>query len=413
MCSLLWRSFAFLLLFISQSTYAQVEKCSQIQSYRDAMECIALTAPDIRQSQLQVEATGAQVDQARLFANPEIQSNSFSSSENGSGDQFSTETQLYLPIQLGGKRSARGRAAEAIQKSAAATAQSTKERILIESAQNFHRLRQLSLEVELTEEAIHRFERIISTFRTRGHLNPEQQVSLTVFRYALEEEKQKKAQALADQHAISSSLSLLLGQKLQVTKNMLPQAPQKWPTITDKNIDNFSEVQLSKARLSEADANLNLAKANAWPDVKIGPAYERRAEATGSKDNLGVALAMEIPIFNRNQGEKRAADLSRQIAIIEADKKARAYSEGFDSLLEQYKLITSALVTAPTQAELEKGHRDFETQFKRGLVPYNLIIEAHRQLHETVQTKHQQELRALDLLWRIHQMNGKLSPEVL
>lgn len=413
MYSLFWRSFAALLLFVSQRSYADPGDCRQISSYREAMSCIAIVAPDIRQSQLQIDVASAQADQARLFANPEIQSNNYRSSENGSSEQFSTDTQLYFPMQLGGKRSARGRVAEAARDSAAAMSQSTKERVLLESAQNFHRLRQLGLEIELTEEAIHRFENIISAFRKRGQLNPEQKVSLTVFRYALEEEKQKKAQALADQHAILTSLSLLIGQKLQATRELLPASPEKWPDILDKNIENFSELKLSKTRLNEAEANLNLAKADAWPDVKIGPSYDRIPDPAGAQDRMGITLSMEIPVFNRNQGAKRAADFSRQIASIEAEKKARAYSAGFDSLLEQYKLITSALKTAPTQADLEKGHKAFEAQFKRGLVPYTLIIEAHRQLHETVQTKHQQELRALDLLWRIYQMTGKLSPEVL
>lgn len=413
MYSLSWRGFALLIFLSAQQVYAQAENCNPIQSYRAAIDCIALSAPDIRQSQLQVNAASAQAEQAWLYANPEIQSNNYRTSENGSSKQFSTDTQVYFPIQLGGKRSARGQLAEAAQGSAAAMSQTTKERVLIESAQSFHRLRQLSVEIELIEEAIHRFEKIISAFRKRTQLNPEQQVSLTVFKYALEEEKQKKAQALADQHAITSSLSLLVGQKLQITKNMLPQSPEKWPEISDKNIENFSEMKLSKSRLIEADANLNLAKANAWPDVKIGPAYERIPDPQGSTDRLGIALAMEIPVFDRNQGAKKVADVNRRIAAIEAEKKARLYTEGFSSILEQYKLITSALATAPSQAELEKGHKSFEAQFSRGLVPYTLIIEAHRQLHETVQTKHQQELRALDHLWRIYQMTGKLSPEVL
>jgi cobalt-zinc-cadmium efflux system outer membrane protein len=406
------RMFVCLILIGGRLAPAESVDCKDIATYKEAINCIARIAPDIQQAHLQVESAGARVDQARLFANPEIESNNFTNSDGSSGG-ISTETQLLFPMQLGGKRNARSQVATANKNSASALAQSTQERILIEAAEGFHRLRQLELEIELTDEAIHRFERIISAFRKRGQLNPEQQVSLTVFRYALEEEKQKKSQALADQRAIKTSLSLLMGQKLKITKEMFPKIPQKWPEISDKNIENFSELKLAKSRASEAKAELELAQANAWPDLKIGPAYERMPDQEQTQEHLGISISMELPVFNRNQGTKRAAEFSRQIAAIEAEQKAMAFSQGLESLLDQYKLITTALASSPSQAELEKGHRAFESQFKRGLVSYGLIIEAHRQLHETVQTKHQQELRALNLLWRIYQMTGKLSPEVL
>lgn len=403
----------FLLAFILSYAPAFADSdCGNIQSYREAMTCIAQRSPDIQQSKLRIEVASSQVDQTKLFANPELQSNSYLGDENKSG-QFYTETQLYIPIPLGGVRSARGKVAMAQKESAVANAQSVREKILIESAEAFYRLRQIGVEVELAEEAIRRFENIISAFRRRGKLNPEQKVSLTIFRYAVQEEKQKVSQGLADQKALENSLSLLIGQKVEFNKNILPATIQKWPTISDKNFENAAELKIANAQAAEAKANLELSQASAWPEFKLGPSYERMPDQNGSQGLLGVAVVMEFPVFDRNQGGKRAAEFSRQISVIEAEKRAMSTSQGFESLLVQYKLITDALITGPTQAELEKGHQDFDTQFNRGLVPYGLIIEAHRQLHETVVTRHVQELRALDLMWRLYQMNGKLSPEVL
>ncbi len=407
------RTMLVVLTFFNLNLYADTDACGTVQTYRQAINCIAVKAPDIKQADLQVEVAGAEVQQAKSFTNPELQSKNFFGSDSGASGEFSTETELLLPIQLGNKRLARSKVASLHKESAAASAQTTKERVLIESAEAFRRLRQLDVELDLATEAIARFDRIISAFRRRQQLNPEQQVSLTVFRYALEEEKQKKSQILADQSTISTSLSLLMGQKLTPTVSMFPRLPEKWPEVNNKVSQNSAQLRFAKAKADEAAAELALARAQSWPDLKIGPAYERVPDRFGTEERIGVAISMDLPVLNRNQGGKRAAELSRQIAVFETEQKVMASEQVFESLITQYKLITEALVSSPSQSDLEKEHRAFENQFKRGLVSYSLIIEAHRQLHDTIETKHQQELRALDLLWRIYQLNGQFSPEVL
>jgi len=392
---------------------AMASPCEALSSYREIINCVASQAPEIRHSDLEAGVAGAEIDQASQIRNPELESRNLWNTQKGAGTEFATETQLLFPIQLGGKRGARTSIAKSRKESALAYAQTTREKVLIETAQSLHRLRQLETELYLATEAIERFERIISAFRRRPQLNPEQSVSLTTFRYAAEEERQKRAQALAEQSAIEMELSLNIGRKIQAKKGLFPNSPEKWPAVKQEQIVESAELKLARAHNQEALALGELASAEAWPDLKIGPSYERMPDRDRTEERFGIGLAMELPLFNRNQGGRRAATLGREVANLEAEFADRKLKAKLENLILQYNLITKALATAPSQLELEKGHRAFEGQFNRGLVSYSLIIEAHRQLHDTVDTKHRQEITALNLLWSIYKLTGKLAPENL
>lgn len=413
MFSALRRLFGFGVVVFSMFEFAaNASECGPLASYRDVINCVATRAPEILRSDLDVQIAEANIDKARQLQNPELESRNLWGS-NSESNRFATETQLLFPFQLGGKRQARGMVAKAEKDSAAALAQNTRERTLIESARSLHRLRQLDVELFLATEAIERFERITTVFRKRPQLSPEQSVSLTVFKYALEEEKQKKSQALAEQNSILMDISLAIGQKVLPNKKLFPSLPEKWPAIDSKTIGESAMMKFTRAKEMESGALSDLAKAEAWPSLKIGPTYERMPDRERTEERVGVGLAMEVPIFNRNQGGKRSAELSQRRGTLDSQQALLATNAKLESLVEQYSIITKALATAPTQAELEKGHKAFEGHFNRGLVSYSLIIEAHRQLHDSVETKHRQELSALNLLWSIYQITGRLSPEVL
>jgi len=387
-------------------------ECGPVASYREVINCVATRAPEILRSDLDVQIAEANIDKARQIPNPELESRNLWGG-NSEANRFATETQLLFPFQLGGKRQSRSLVAQAEKDSAEALAQNTKERTLIESAKALHRLRQLDVELFLATEAIERFERITTVFRKRPQLSPEQSVSLTVFKYALEEEKQKKSQALAEQNSILTDISLATGQKVLPKKELFPTLPENWPAIDSKTTGESATLKFARAKEMEGKALSDLARAEAWPDLKIGPTYERMPDRERTEERVGVGLAMDIPVFNRNQGGKRSAELSQRQGVLDSRQALLAANSKLESLIEQYSIITKALASAPTQAELEKGHKAFESHFNRGLVSYSLIIEAHRQLHDSVETKHRQELSALNLLWSIYQLTGRLSPEVL
>jgi len=385
--------------------------CETAKSYREILACVQTNAPGVSASKLEIEASAEQAKQARRFMNPELSGKKLWGTKD-SGESSQLEIELLFPIEIGGRRSARTNVANARKELADAEGQRSREAELISTGLSLHRLRQIDVEVDLAQEAIERFERITTTFKKRAQLSPEQQVSLTIFRYALEEERQKKAELLAQKRSITADLTAIIGRKIEL-QSSAPADIAKWPTVAVGDISGSAERRVAVARAAELTASHQLARAESWPTVKIGPSYEKMPSGNVIEERLGVGFSMELPVFNTNSEARKGSELFKSAAEVRSRATETSTAERLQSLVEEYTLITSALKSAPTHTDLEKGHRSFEKQFNRGLVSYSLIIEAHRQLHETVDTKHRQELLALNLLWKIYQLNGQLRAEIM
>src|SRR5262249_15785089 len=66
----------------------------------------------------------------------------------------------------------------------------------------------------------------------------------------------------------------------------------------------------AQSALEKAKADLRLAQANGATDVVIGPEFKR----SGTENNLGIAIAFPLRIFDRNQGEKARTRYETQAA---------------------------------------------------------------------------------------------------
>lgn len=383
-------------------------ECDQ-SSYKDVLLCISKSAPEILHANIETQIAESDISKARQIPNPELEARNLWEE----GKSANTEAKLLLPLEIAGQRGARSDLAKAERDIIAAKSQASREQTLTRTARSLHRLRQIETEIFLANEAIERFEKIVSTFKKRPQLSPEQSVSLTVIKYALEEEKQKKAEAVAEQSSIVTELSVMMGSKLKVSKNIFPSMPNKWPSFKAQSVQQSAEVKYAQARARQGQAQLRAAQAESWPALRVGPAYERQGEGNQVQESFGVGVSLELPLFNLNGGGRKSASLAKKLGELEAQAGATNAAAKLESLIEQYSIITQALASIPSQTELEKGHRAFEAQFNRGLVSYGLIIEAHRQMHETVETKHRQELNALNLLWNIYQLTGQLNVETL
>lgn len=82
--------------------------------------------------------------------------------------------------------------------------------------------------------------------------------------------------------------------------------------VTDEELDRFllagrPELRAGEAAYRRAEQELRLAVIAQYPRLGLGPAFEKELE--GDKA-LGLALSLELPVFNQNQGEiaeRRAA----------------------------------------------------------------------------------------------------------
>ena len=74
-----------------------------------------------------------------------------------------------------------------------------------------------------------------------------------------------------------------------------------WPVLKK----NRPDLLLAHKEVEYEQRNLKLQKATRAPDVTLGLEYDRAGSYT--TNYYGIGASMDLPVFNRNQGEVRAA----------------------------------------------------------------------------------------------------------
>ena len=72
------------------------------------------------------------------------------------------------------------------------------------------------------------------------------------------------------------------------------------------------------------------------------------------------------------------------------------------------ELFKTSLGESVSERLLKQKHNKIEKLFKRGVISSAMIIEAHRQLIEFTNTRFEFELGAVEALWNIYKIQGKL-----
>jgi len=110
-------------------------------------------------------------------------------------------------------------------------------------------------------------------------------------------------------------------------------AEEKMTIDTRMALEQRAEMKIGRLAVRQSDARLNLAKANKNPDVSALAGYKR----TAGYNSLMAGVTLDLPLFDRNQGEIAAA--TSQIAASRAE------------------LATTAAVV---RAEVEAARKDYE-----------------------------------------------------
>ena len=108
------------------------------------------------------------------------------------------------------------------------------------------------------------------------------------------------------------------------------------------------DIKIAQLNMKSEEANLALQKALAIPDVTIGGSYSRNGSYI--PDYLALTLSVDLPVFNRNQGNIRASEYN-----IQADK----------TLIDQARLsVRKDVISAYEKAkETDKLYQNFDKKF--------------------------------------------------
>lgn len=403
---------SFLMIFITLCSFDSFAQCS-INTPNDIMELIKKNHPNISLNMAKGKALEQTIEVAEQRPNPELDAES-TVGDSIEGNIYRTSVSLKHTFELGGKRDSRIQVARSTFKTGMAIAQFENQQAIIDTVLKLHRLRQVYELIPLYEESLDAFNKILKTIKRRKSLSPEQQVEGETLELAVNDYKLKISQLNSEKINLSKHLSFFMGSNCIIPRNALPYNLNLNESFsTTSTVTNYSKLKAASLAVELAKSNLELEKSNSYPNLQIGPTYEYEKLNIGQTNTVGIALTMELPLFNINGGGRAKASkevLTASLNLNNIKKESKLDLESWVSKFQQYK---KSLNTIANKDKLEKKHKKIEALFKRGIISTSLVIESHRQLIEFFNTRFEFENGATEALWNIYKLNGVIEKKKL
>jgi len=297
-----------------------------------------------------------------------------------------TTVGVAIPIELGGKRSARV---------AVATAQVSRAELQAAIAAADIRVQVTQLYVEAVAA-----ERRLTTARDQARIAAEVLRGAGVRVQAgraspLEQQRADVARIYAEANverltrlaeAAKTNLVRRIGRPIDgpLDAGLLDRLPA--PTfgpVAPQRADGTLTLAAADADLAIADAGIQLARANRVPDINVGPAL-RRLEATN--DTAAVfAISIPIPVFNNGRAaiaqataERTRAEAVRRVTALDVEQAIT------DAEAEAANAATSARAAAgPALAAAQEAARIARIGYREGKFGQLDLLDAERTLAET------------------------------
>lgn len=384
-------------------------ECALPKSAQDVVVCARENHPDVRRGRLRVERANAQPDAVSQIPNPSLQVQSVYGSYSAA-PQMQTQISLTQPLGIGGERSARRKEAEARAGVTGGELRISQADITFQTVTYLHRLRQLVREKTIVEETLETYRKLLRQYRSRPALTPEQEVSVGTLEMAEADYVLRQTALLDEERRISHFFHVATGHSLAEVSKVLPALPKPWPSLDVEESKERASPEVHRLLMEKevSVAELSIARANSWPDIRLGPMLMLDQEGPQKRNFIGFELDLPLPFFNLNGAGRAAASVGVATSerAIDIQRKDEAHER--NEQLHAYKSATHSLDITPPVDKVNQRHRSMEKQFLRGVVPSSLILEAHRQLLELERNRHERELSAIKALWTIYRIDGKI-----
>ncbi len=385
-------------------------------SVNDAIRVAINNAPSLRRAGYRVDFAAGRVIQAGLYPNPTI---GFDGEGLGSGAGSGGETiyRVEQEIVLGGKLDKARQVAEVDQLSAQAGFVAEEFAVAARVTRAYYETVAARERLENRRELLDLSDRLLEAATAQvdaGAATEPDRLRAEVIRdqARIEHESARLAYEASKQN-LASAMGLERLDDLPLSSDM-----QQVPTLP--NLESFLAASLeSNSRIKQAQLAIDkaqkvhtLARAEAMPDlvVSAGPRYSDIENET----TIDLGIGIEIPLFDRNQGNIRAAvaeRLSSAAALREVQLKliaevSRAYADYESARIAVDRYREQLLQKAERTLELTRqAYERGKTDYLRLLDAQQVVIEsriayvdAWQRLHEAAAMLH--ELAQTDAPWR-------------
>ncbi len=370
-------------------------------SLDQAMRLALEQNPSLTAARREVGAAEGQLLQGSLRPNPEF---TYQADDARKASRTST-FELGVPIEVGGKRDARIRAATQGREVAQADLGSAELRVRSAVIAAFFDVLTAQALLTASEDSVKIAQRATDIAAKRVQAGKVSPVEETRARVAEASARIALAQAASELRNARRRLASLWGNATPEFTEASGDAEQMPRLLTEEEVAQrlASSPQLQRAQreLERRKALVTLEQSRALPDVTVSVGMKRSIEVPG--DQALIALKVPLPLFNRNQGnlqealqreEKAAAEL--QAARVALSGAARQALENVGARRQEAELLRTEVVPGARSA-FEAASVGFEN----GKFSFLEVLDAQRTLIAATS-------QYLNALAGVHRANSEL-----
>lgn len=294
---------------------------------------------------------------------------------------FDFEASLSQVIELGGKRGARKRAAIAEHDAAAETLAAARNELLAEVRRAFVVALVAQTRVTVTSEnevaARELHAAALERVRLGAATQTEVNVAVAGLGRAIAAKKAAERDLLLARQSLGDALGVA-GTDLEPAGAVpsFPAPPADEQAIVNAALAARRDLAAAERVRAARDAQVDLADALATPDPELSVSWTR--DAIDQANAFVGGIRVELPLWNRNQGSRKAARAARKRADIEADALRRGVERDVRSAVRRYRSATETLSAfdehvVGTLAENLKLARETMAAGKLGLLELNAV----------------------------------------
>ena len=320
-------------------------------SVNDALGLFISQNLDVLIAKYGIEYTKGQDVTARLFPNPLLSVGTLSSYTQGRtlSNSGALITQVAQLFELAGKRGYRIESAGFGTQSAEAAFEDAVRQLGFTVKDNYFRIQLAQRRLVLAEENRERFSRILDINTIRFKKGYIAEVDLIRIRLQMVDFQSQVIQSLQEAESARGDLRQLL--RLS-PKTVLELTTELGFRRIDPDIEKLQvaaldvrpDIRAKRYTVSQRESDLKLAKAYRIPDVTIGAGYAiQGAQGPDNPGQVALNAGIPLPLFNRNQGGIRQAEVSLQSAEADLDKTvnlvANEVEVAYRNLLQSRRLV--------------------------------------------------------------------------
>ena len=372
----------------------------------DAQRLAAQSNPTLRQAEAEIRSANARHQQSALYLNPTI---GYTGDEirggsvNGGKQGFFVQQNIVTAGKL-------GKSAKVFdQETRLAEIEAEEQKLRVETAVKtaFYRVlaaQELLLARRDLAEIEQNYAQLHRELRNSGQADESE---------VLEAEVDAQRQRLSVRMQENSlreewrSFAAVVGQPDLPQSTVAADLEHGWPEINENQIVELIAAQSPATRIadsaaSRASAEITRAKSQAIPDLQLRGGLQYNNESLGAAPYAvgweGLAeVAVEIPIFNRNQGNVAAASADLDRAQLEKQRIALTLRERAATILDEY--ANAKLMALVYRDEIlprsQKAYTLLDEKYGLMLASYPHVLQAQRKLF-LLQTEY---IAALENVW--------------